>query len=79
MKINAQATKPRIVATVSDEEKQLWNIWHKVDLMEPLAPVIVSTGRKPHPPKPEVNPSPSKADKILALISEIGANQVSWL
>ncbi len=46
-----------------------------IDFTEPLAPVVIqneSTNVTPtHKPS-----SPTKAEKILALISEIGANQV---
>ena len=48
----------------------------EVDLTEPMAPVVVETGGRKPKPKPDVAVSPSKADKILALISEIGANQM---
>jgi len=46
-----------------------------VDFTEPLVPVVIENET------PNVTPthkpsSPSKAEKILALISEIGANQV---
>ena len=41
------------------------------DLTEPTTPVVVKNIESKATP-----PSPSKADKILALISEIGANQV---
>lgn len=47
-----------------------------VDFTEPLAPVVIQN-ESPNVTPTHKPPSPSKADKILALISEIGANQVS--
>ena len=58
----------------SNETGQLTPV---VDLTEPFSPVLVQipTATKTHVKQP--HPSPTKADKILALISEIGANQVN--
>lgn len=46
-----------------------------VDLIEPLVPVVLEAESAQSTPTHHP-PSPTKADKILALISEIGANQM---
>ena len=60
------------LSSSGDEMRQLIS---DVDLTEPLAPVVVEAAR-PIPRPVEPQSSPTKADKILALISEIGANQM---
>ena len=64
------------VSSHTNETHQLTPV---VDLTEPFSPVRFQAPIAPKTYKNQPHPSPTKADKILALISEIGANQVKCM
>ena len=65
------------VSSHTNETHQLTPV---VDLTEqPFSPVLFQAPIAPKTYKNQPHPSPTKADKILALISEIGANQVKCM